>query len=116
MPVSVQFIDGLNEELSEISLRKRQGSSAKIVVFKFDRVQAMEKGRSFVSKIDSMMLRDDEGEIKVYPNGIKFMFVDDDNLSKAECSFEVDSDDAWNRVMRFMNRYGEAYGFEFKGN
>lgn len=114
MSVSVQFINGLNEEISEISLRKGRDSGKKIVVLSFERVQAMEKGRSFVNKIDTLSLQDEEGEIQVIPNGMKFHFVDDDNLSKAECSFEVNSDEAWERVMRFLHRYAEAHGFEFQ--
>ncbi len=112
--VSVQFIDGLDEEISEISLRKRRNSSTKIVILIFERLQAMEKGRSFTNRIDTLYLRDEEGEIQVTPSGIKFFFADDDDFAKAECSFEVNSEAAFERVMRFFNRYAEANGFEFQ--
>ncbi|MBW4497957.1 MAG: photosystem II reaction center protein Psb28 [Oscillatoria princeps RMCB-10] len=112
--VSVQFIDGLDEEISEISLRKRRNSSTKIVILIFERLQAMEKGRSFTNRIDTLYFRDEEGEIQVTPSGIKFFFADDDDFSKAECSFEVNSEPAFERVMRFFNRYAEANGFEFQ--
>ncbi|MCT7982662.1 photosystem II reaction center protein Psb28 [Laspinema sp. A4] len=112
--VSVQFIKGLDEELGGISLRKGRNSGTKTVVLLFERVQAMEKGRSFINKIETLNLSDEEGEIQVIPNGMKFQFVDDDNLSQAECSFEVTSDEAWERVMRFLHRYADAHGFEFQ--
>ncbi len=114
MTVSVQFIDGLDEEISGISLRQRRGSSGKVVVLTFERVRAAEKGRSFTNQVDTLWLRDEEGDIQVTPNGIKFVFVDDDTLSKAECSFDVESEEAWERVMRFFHRYAEAHGFEFQ--
>lgn len=114
MAVSVQFIKGLDEEISGISLRKGRQSGTKSVVFLFERVQAMEKGRSFINKIETLSLCDEEGEIQVIPNGMKFQFVDDDNLSQAECSFEVNTEEAWERVMRFLHRYADAHGFEFQ--
>lgn len=112
--VSVQFIQGLDEEISSISLRKRQNSSTKIFVLFFEKLQALQKGRSFTNQIDKLLLRDEEGDIQVTPSGIRFTFVDDDQLSKIECSFEVNSEVAFERVMRFFNRYAEANGFEFQ--
>jgi photosystem II Psb28-2 protein len=112
MSVSVQFIQGLDEEISGISLRKRRDTGTKMVVLFFERVAAIEKGRSFVNQVDKLFLRDEEGEIQVSPNGIKFTFVDDDTLSQAECSFDVHSE-AWERVMRFFHRYADVHGFEF---
>ncbi len=112
--VSVQFIKGLDEEIGGISLRKGRSSGTKTVVLFFERVQAMEKGRSFVNKIETLNLCDEEGEIQVVPNAMKFHFINDDNLSQAECSFEVNSDEAWERVMRFLHRYADEQGFEFQ--
>ncbi len=117
MPVvSVQFIEGLEEEISGVSLRKNRFSAKKTVVLTFKQVQALEKGRSFTNKIENLWLRDEEGAIQVYPNGIKFVFVDDDNLSGAECSFDVEGEEAFERVMRFLHRYAEVHGFEFQGS
>jgi len=114
MTVSVQFIEGLDEEISQISLRKKQVSNTKIVVLMFDKLKAMEKFRSFTNKIENLLLRDEEGDIKVIPSGIKFYSGDNEELSKVECAFEVDSEEVFQRVMRFFNRYAEAKGFEFK--
>jgi len=109
--ISVQFIEGLEETISEVSLRKR--ATTKVVVLIFERLQAMEKLRSFTQGSDSLWLRDEEGEIQVFPNGMKFFFRNDDDLAKVECSFEVGSDEILERVMRFLNRYAEANGFQF---
>jgi photosystem II Psb28-2 protein len=115
MTATVQFIEGLDEELSNISLRKRRDTGVKIVVLFFDQVKAIENVRSFTNKIDIMWLRDEEGDIQVTPKGIKFKFGEDEEnpMAEAECSFEVSSDEEWERVMRFLHRYAEDHGFEF---
>lgn len=115
MSVSVQFIEGLDEEISNISLRKRRNSETKIIVLTFERLQAIEKLRAYRKKISHLWLKDEEGNIQVTPTGVQFIFAGDDDLARAECSFEVDSDDVFERVMRFFHRYAEVHGFEFQG-
>ncbi|MGB3512014.1 MAG: photosystem II reaction center protein Psb28 [Microcoleaceae cyanobacterium] len=116
MTVSVQFIEGLNEEITGVSLRKRRNSEVKIVVLMFDRLQATESFRSFTNKINKLWLKDEEGDIEVAPSGIKFLSADETDFSKVECSFEVESEEKFERVMRFLHRYAEANGFEFQSN
>ncbi|MBP0030338.1 photosystem II reaction center protein Psb28 [Roseofilum reptotaenium CS-1145] len=116
MTISVEFIEGMSEEISGISLRKRPNSDTKIVVLSFERLVAAEGFKSFGNKVEHLWLKDEEGTIQVSPNGMKFIFVDDDELSNAECTFEVHSQDQFDRVMRFFHRYADAYGFEFQGN
>ncbi|NEN91001.1 MAG: photosystem II reaction center protein Psb28, partial [Okeania sp. SIO3H1] len=67
MTVSVEFIEGLNEKITEVSLRKRRNSDTKIVVLMFDRLQATESFRSFTNKINKLWLKDEEGNIEVAP-------------------------------------------------
>lgn len=114
MVTSVQFIEGLDEEISGISLRKRKNSNVKIFVLLFERLQAIERLRAYRNKITHLWLTDEEGKIKIEPTGIKFLYRDDDELSKVECTFEVDSEDIFERIMRFLNRYAEENGFEFQ--
>ena len=116
MTVSVQFIEGFDEEIKEVSLRKRRSSETKIVVLIFDRLQATESLRSFTNKINQLWLKDEEGEIQVTPSGIKFLSADETDFSRVECSFEVESEENFARVMRFLHRYAEANGFEFQSN
>ncbi|AFY71288.1 photosystem II reaction center protein Psb28 [Thalassoporum mexicanum PCC 7367] len=116
MTARVQFIEGLDEELANISLRKRRDTEVKIVVLFFEQVRAIENIRSFTNKIDILWLRDEEGDIQVTPTGIKFKFGEDEENPKgeAECSFEVSNDEDWERVMRFLHRYADQNGFEFQ--
>jgi len=111
--LSVQFIEGLEEEISGISLRRNKVSGKKSVVIIFERLQAMEKLRSFTKGSDSLWLRDEEGDMQVFPSGMKFFFFNDDDLAKVECSFDVQSDEVLERVLRFFNRYAEANGLQF---
>jgi photosystem II Psb28-2 protein len=112
--ISVQFIRGLNEEITGVSLRQRKDSPSKIVMLLFERCQAMEKLRSFTNGVDSLWLEDEEGEIQVFPSGIKFFFRNDDDLAKVECSVELRTATEYERVMRFLHRYAEANGFQFE--
>lgn len=116
MAVSIQFIKGLNEEISGVSLRKRRNSGVKIVVLTFEKLEAIQQLRSYTNEIRQLWLADEEGEIEVTPSSIKFVFVDDDNLSKVECSFEVHSEPEFERVMRFLHRYAEVHRFQFQTN
>ena len=112
--ISVQFIQGLEEEITGVSLRQRKDSPNKIVVLVFNRMQAIEKLRSFTNGVDNLWLTDEEGQIQVFPSGIKFFYRDDDDLVKAECSIELRSEEEFERVMRFLHRYAEAHGFQFE--
>ncbi len=117
MPVSVQFIAGIDEELSGISLRRGRDTGTNLVVLLFENIEALKGGRSFTNKIDTLSLQDQEGKITVIPSGMKFFFADDEHdLSKAECSFELRTQAELDRVMRFFHRYAEIHGFEFQSN
>ncbi len=114
MTATIQFIDGINETISGIKLRQRRNSDTQIVVLLFNQLAAIEKGRSLSNNIDALWLQDEEGKIQVTPSDIRFLFVNDDELSKVECTFEVDSPSAWERVMRFLQRYATEHGFKFQ--
>ncbi|MGB3404299.1 MAG: photosystem II reaction center protein Psb28 [Microcoleaceae cyanobacterium] len=116
MVTSVQFIEGLDEEISGISLRKKQDADIKIIVLFFEKLQAMERLRAFRNQITNLWLKDDEGQIKVTPSGIKFFYAGDDDIEKIECSFEVESEELLERVMRFLHRYADDHGFEYQSN
>jgi photosystem II Psb28-2 protein len=113
--IGIRFTEFLNETISDVSLRKRKSSNNKIVVLSFKNLKALEFGRSYINKIDNLWLVDEEGNIRVEPSDIRIIFLnDEDEGSRTECSFEVDSDDVWERVMRFLQRYAQENGFEFQ--
>lgn len=113
---SIQFFAGIFEELSNISLRREVRTGKRLVVMSFSQLQALERFNSFTKKsLNSLLLTDEEGEIRVTPSGTKFIFGGDegDELQRVECKFEVEQDDHWERVMRFLHRYAAANGMEY---
>ncbi len=62
MVTSVQFIEGLDEEISGISLRKKRDSNIKIVVLFFEKLQAMERLGAVRNQITNLWLKE-MGEI-----------------------------------------------------
>lgn len=113
---SIQFFEGIPEELSKVSLRRNPSSGVRSVLMTFDSLKAIEKFNSFRKKFsNAMRLTDEEGEISVEPSSVQFIFGGDegDELKRVECKFEIERSDHWDRFMRFMNRYAEANGMAY---
>lgn len=115
-PPTIEFFEDLPEELNNVSLRQVKGSTAKRVVMIFKKLQALERFNSFTKRSsNSMLLKDEEGEITVEPSSVQFKFggPEGDELEKVEVQFDIDLDEHWDRFMRFMNRYAEANGMAY---
>ncbi len=108
---SIQFFEGISEELSNVSLRRNRNSGARTVLMTFNTLKALEKFNSFTKRsLNSMLLSDEEGAISVDPSSVQFLFSgpEGDELKRVECQFEIDREDHWERFMRFMNRYADV--------
>jgi photosystem II Psb28-2 protein len=108
---SIQFFEGISEELSNVSLRRNRNSGARTVLMTFNTLKALEKFNSFTKRsLNSMLLSDEEGAISVDPSSVQFLFSgpEGDELKRVECQFEIDREDHWERFMRFMNRYAKV--------
>jgi photosystem II Psb28-2 protein len=113
---SIQFFAGVCEELSNVSLRRSSRPGVRIVVMTFNQAKALERFNSFTKQsLNSMLLTDEEGEIRVTPSSTQFVFggAEGDELQKVECKFEIEKDEHWERFMRFMHRYAEANGMAY---
>lgn len=113
---SIQFFEGISEELSNVSLRRNRNSGVRTVLMTFDTIKALEKFNSFTKRFsNSMLLTDEEGSISVEPSSVQFLFggPEGDQLNRMECQFEIDQEDHWERFMRFMNRYADANGMGY---
>ncbi len=114
----IQFFDGLNEDLSGVSLRRSKRTGERSVLMTFETVKALEKFNSFTrNSTNTMRLIDSEGEIQVQPSSVQFKFggEEGDQLQCLECRFEID-DTHWERFMRFMGRYAEANGLSYSNS
>lgn len=108
---SIQFFEGIYEELSNVSLRRNRNSGVRSVLMTFNSLKALEKFNSFTKRSsNSMLLTDEEGVITVEPSSVQFLFTgaEGDELQRVECQFEIEQEDHWERFMRFMKRYAEA--------
>lgn len=113
---SIQFFEGIPEELSNVSLRRNRRSGVRTILLTFKQLKSLEKFNSFRKRFsNSMRLTDEEGEIRVEPTSVKFIFggPEGDDLQRMECEFEIEREDHWERVMRFMHRYAEANGMAY---
>jgi photosystem II Psb28-2 protein len=113
---SIQFFEGIPEELDGVSLRRNRSTGIRTVLMTFKQLKSIEQFNSFRNRFsNAMLLIDSEGEINVTPSGVKFIFggPEGDDLERVECRFEIDREDHWQRFMRFMERYAEANGMEY---
>ncbi|RAM52996.1 MAG: photosystem II reaction center protein Psb28 [Hapalosiphonaceae cyanobacterium JJU2] len=112
---TIQFFNGVYEELGNVSLRRGR-SGKRIVLMIFNQLKALEGFNSFTKQpLNSMLLSDEEGEIKITPSSVQFIFggAEGDELHRVECKLEIEQDDHWERFLRFMHRYAEANGMAY---
>ena len=113
---TIEFFQGVPENLSGVSLRRNKNTGVLIVLMVFESLNALEKFNSFTKgSAQNLRLMDSEGEILVNPSSLKMIFGGDDGdeLKRVECSFEIEREDHWERFTRFMERYAEANGMEY---
>lgn len=117
MTTSIEFFEGIPEELLNVSLRQNKDTGSKVVLMTFAPLKATEKFKSFTERSHGKLhLIDSEGEISVEPSTLKFVYGgnEGDELRRVECSFEIDREDHWERFMGFMKRYAKAHGFDYE--
>ena len=108
---SIQFFEGVYEELSNVSLRRNRNTGVRSVMMTFNSLKALEKFNSFTKRsCNSMVLTDEEGVITVDPSSVQFIFggPEGDELQRVECKFDIEPENHWERFMRFMQRYAEV--------
>ncbi|MFB2920427.1 MULTISPECIES: photosystem II reaction center protein Psb28 [Aerosakkonema] len=113
---SIEFFEGISEELSNVSLRRNRSTGVRSVLMTFAHLKSLERFNSFTKKFSkALLLIDTEGRISVEPSSVKFIFggPEGDELDRVECVFEIEREDHWERFMRFMNRYAEANGMAY---
>ena len=113
---SIEFFQGVAEDLSGVSLRRNKRTGVRNVLMIFETLNALGRFNSFTKgSAQNLCLIDSEGRILVSPNSLRIIFGGDEGneLKKVECKFEIESDSHWERFTRFMDRYAEANGMEF---
>ena len=108
---SIEFFEGIFEELSDVSLRQNRATGVRTVLMTFKQLHSIERFRSYTNRFaKALLLTDSEGKISIQPDSVKFIFggPEGDDLQRVECAFAIDQENHWQRFMRFMERYAEA--------
>jgi len=116
LPPSIEFFEGISEELGDVSLRRDRSTGVRTVLMTFRTLKAIERFRSYTNRFaKALLLTDEEGKISIEPSSIQFIFggPEGDDLQRVECKLEIDRDEHWERFMRFMHRYAEANGMVY---
>jgi photosystem II Psb28-2 protein len=113
---SIEFFEGISEELGDVSLRRNRSTGVRTVLLTFKSLKSIERFRSYTSRfVNALRLTDEEGRIDIEPSSVQFRFggPEGDDLQRVECQFEIDREDHWERFMRFMHRYAAANGMVY---
>ncbi|NJN04823.1 MAG: photosystem II reaction center protein Psb28 [Leptolyngbyaceae cyanobacterium RM1_1_2] len=113
---TIQFYEGISEQLSNVSLRRDPSTGGRRAILIFEQLRSIEQFNSFRNRFSgSLQLIDQEGTISIEPAGVKFIFSgpEGDDLARVECRLEIERDDYWERFMRFMRRYADANGMAY---
>jgi photosystem II Psb28-2 protein len=114
---SIEFFEGVTEELSDVRLRRDRATGKRNILMIFENLKSLEKFRSYTSRFTKgLLLTDEEGKISLEPASIQFVYggEEGEDLRRVECKVEVDRDDHWERLMRFMHRYADANGMAYQ--
>ena len=114
---TIYFFEGIPEDISNVSLRRNRRTGVRSVLLSFKQLNALERFNSFRKRFNnSLCLTDEEGEIRATPSSVKFIFggPEGDEFERMDCAIEIEQEDHWQRFMRFMNRYAEANGMEYR--
>lgn len=111
MKPKIQFIKGLDEKgLPDVRLTRSRDGSTGTAKFRFKNPNLIDKKISKNGEITGMYLIDEEGILETRDVSLKFI------NGKPECIesiYIMQNSEAWNRFMRFMNRYGKINGLVF---
>ncbi|WP_017717741.1 photosystem II reaction center protein Psb28 [Kamptonema formosum] len=107
---NIQFSRGINEEVvPDVRLtRSRDGSNGR-ATFYFENPNAL--SQESTQNITGMYMIDEEGELSTREVNAKFI---NGKPSAIEAIYSIKSPDQWDRFMRFMERYAEQNGLDFK--
>ena len=109
MTTTIQFSRGIDEEIiPDVRLTRSKDGSSGTATFRFDQPKALEAENP--QEITGMYLIDEEGELST--QDVKGKFVNGQPTA-LEAVYYMQSEEEWNRFMRFMERYAEENGLEF---
>ena len=111
MEAKIQFIKGLNEKvLPDVRLTRSRDGSTGTASFRFQNPNILDKNTSKEGEITGMYLIDQEGILETRDVNARFI---NGKPEAIESIYIMKNTEAWNRFMRFMERYGETNDLVF---
>ena len=111
MTARIQFIKGIDEKvLPDVKLTRSRDGSTGTATFLFRNPNILDKSTAKEGEITGMYLIDEEGILETKDVNAKFINGKPDAI---ESIYIMKSPEAWERFMRFMERYGESNGLVF---
>ena len=111
MEAKIQFIKGLNETvLPDIRLTRSRDGSTGTATFRFKNPNILDKSTAKEGEITGMYLIDEEGILETRDVNARFV---NGKPEAIESIYIMKSPEAWDRFMRFMERYGQVNGLVF---
>ena len=112
MSAVIQFVQGVDEiNIPSVQLTRSRDGSTGTATFLFDNPSILEKRTSKEGEITGMYLIDSEGSLITKDVNARFI---NGKPKTIEAIYIMKNPDAWDRFMRFMERYGEENGLTFK--
>lgn len=106
MEAKIQFIKGLDEKvLPYVRLTRSRDGSTGTATFRFKNPNILDKSTVQKGEITGMYLIDSEGILETRDVNARFVNGKPESI---ECIYIMKSSEAWNRFMRFMERYSES--------
>lgn len=104
----IQFVKGIDEEIvPDIRLTRSKDGTNGRAIFYFDNPKIVQEGNL---EIIGMYLIDEEGELVSREVNAKFV---NGQPTAIEAIYAMKSPEAWDRFMRFMERYADEHGMAF---
>ena len=105
----IEFAKGFVEEsIPDVRLTRSKDGTNGQAIFRFEESVILESGNT--QEVTGMYLIDEEGELSTREVNCKFVNGEPTAL---EATYVIKSTEAWDRFMRFMERYAEENGLGF---
>jgi photosystem II protein len=111
MQAKIQFIKGLDEKvLPDVRLTRSRDGSTGTATFRFKNPNILDKSTAKEGEITGMYLIDEEGILETRDVSAQFSNGKPETI---ESIYIMKTPKAWDRFMRFMERYSEENGLRF---
>lgn len=112
LDATIQFVRGLNEKvIPDVKLTRARDGSSGVATFTFVNPNVFDASTQSQGEITGMFMEDEEGEFSTTEVNARFA---NGKPQAIEATYVMKSPDAWDRFMRFMERYSDENGLGFR--